>query len=103
MQALLDETEGITDSIVRSLQAAALVAIREGAERITPEYLSWWRDPPLLTNYDASDGELEGAELAMAWLRDHRRDVQPVMKATTSKFRNRARISTERKPCDGLL
>jgi len=30
MRALLKETEGITDSIVRCLQAAALVAIREG-------------------------------------------------------------------------
>ena len=103
MRALLDETEGITDSIVRSLQAAALVAIREGTERITPEYLSWWRDPPLLTNYDAGDGELEGTELAMAWLRDHRRDVQPAMRTMAPKFRNRARISTEPKPCNGLL
>jgi hypothetical protein len=103
MQALLDETDGITDSIVRSLQAAALVAIREGTERITSEYLSWWRDPPLLTNYDVGDGELEGAELAMAWLRDQRRDTQPVTKTTAPKFRNRAKISTERKPCDGLL
>jgi hypothetical protein len=103
MQALLDETEGITDSIVRSLQAAALVAIREGTERITPDYLSWWRDPPLLTHYGASGGELESNELAMAWLRDQRRDTQPVVMTTAPKFRNRAKISTERKPCEGLL
>jgi len=103
MRALLDETDGITDSIVRSLQAAALVAIREGTERIVPEYLSWWRDPPLLTHYGTSDDELDGAELAMAWLRDHRRDMQPVVKAPALKFRNRAKISTEPKPCDGPL
>jgi hypothetical protein len=103
MRALLDETDGITDSIVRSLQAAALVAIREGTERIVPEYLSWWRDPPLLTHYSTSDDELDGAELAMAWLRDHRRDMQPVVKAPALKFRNRAKISTEPKPCDGPL
>jgi hypothetical protein len=103
MRALLDETDGITDSIVRSLQAAALVAIREGTERIIPEYLCWWRDPPLLTHYGAGDDELDGAELAMAWLRDHRRDVQPAVKAPAPRFLNRAKLSTEPKSCDGPL
>jgi hypothetical protein len=103
MQTLLDETDGITDSIVRSLQAAALVAIREGTERITAEYLSWWRDPPLLAHYGESDNASDGTELAMAWLRDRRQDVQPNLRSTVAGFRNRAVISTERKRCEGAL
>jgi len=103
MQALLDETDGITDSIIRSLQAAALVAIREGTERITEEYLTWWRDPPLLANYGGCDDATDGTELAMAWLRDSRHDVQPNLRSTVGRFRNRVVISTERKQCEGML
>jgi Bacterial TniB protein len=103
MRALLDETDGITDSIVRSLQAAALVAIREGTERITAEQLSWWRDPPLLTHYGESNEAGPGTELARAWLRDHRQEVQPNLRSGSAKFRNRAVISTERAPCNGPL
>jgi len=103
MRALLDETDGITDSIVRSLQAAALVAIREGTERITAEQLSWWRDPPLLAHYGESDEAAHGTELARAWLRDRRQEVQSSLRSETAKFRNRAVISTERAPCNGPL
>lgn len=55
MQSLLKETKGITDTIIRCLQAAALVATREGTERIAAEMLIWWRDPPLLAHYDNPD------------------------------------------------
>jgi hypothetical protein len=98
MAALLDETNGITDSIVRSLQAAALVAIREGTERIVPEYLSWWRDPPLLAHYDSSAAS-ESDDLALAWLRDDRRVAPPIQKATAGRFRNRATLSRDVRSC----
>ncbi len=52
MRAILEESAGITDTMVKSLQAAALVAMRSGIERITPDLLTWWRDPPLLSTYD---------------------------------------------------
>jgi hypothetical protein len=81
MQALLRETEGITDNIVRCLQAAALVAIREGTERITADLLVWWRDPPLLDHYEietAADEGSQSAGLALAWLRDERRFADPM-------------------------
>ncbi len=94
MRALLDETEGITEYVIRSLQAAALVAIREGTERITADYLTWWRDPPLLAHYQKGDDESELGELAAAWLRDHRRDAQPVPKVNSRKPHNRATISS---------
>lgn len=98
MAALLDETDGVTDSIMRSLQAAALVAIREGTERIVPEYLSWWRDPPLVAHYDASTG-CESGELALAWLRDDRRVAPPIQKAPAGRFRNRAALSRDSSSC----
>jgi hypothetical protein len=81
MRALLGETDGITDSIVRCLQAAALVAIREGTERITADLLVWWRDPPLLDHYDmetAPDDGSPSTDLALAWLRDERRLADPM-------------------------
>jgi len=81
MRALLGETDGITDSIVRCLQAAALVAIREGTERITAELLVWWRDPPLLDHYGidtAIDDGSPSTDLALAWLRDERRLADPI-------------------------
>jgi hypothetical protein len=93
MRALLDETDGITEFVIRSLQAAALVAIREGTERITADHLTWWRDPPLLAHYQKSEDESELGELAAAWLRDHRQEAQPIPKATGRKPRNRAAIS----------
>ncbi len=92
MHALLQETEGITDSIIRCLQAAALVAIREGTERIVPEYLSWWRDPPLLSYYEAAEAEPENVILARAWLRDERRAPPPL--APPGRARNRATLWT---------
>lgn len=98
MAALLNETDGITDSIVRSLQAAALVAIREGSERIVPEYLSWWRDPPLLTYYE-SGAAAESADLALAWLRDERREAPPIQKTQMDRLRNRATLSRDFKSC----
>ena len=98
MAALLDETDGITDSIVRSLQAAALVAIREGTERIVPEYLSWWRDPPLLAHYDPSAAS-ESDNLALAWLRDDRRAAPPIQNTIRRKFPNRATLARDFKPC----
>jgi hypothetical protein len=81
MRALLGETDGITDSIIRCLQAAALVAIREGTERITADQLVWWRDPPLLDHYDletALDDGSPSTDLALAWLRDERRCADPM-------------------------
>lgn len=102
MRALLDETEGLTDTIVRSLQAAALVAIREGTERIVPEYLSWWRDPPLLSNYGAAEGDRESSALARAWLKDERRAPPPLPLAGRG-LRNRASLSTEGNRCTAPL
>lgn len=93
MRALLDETEGLTDTIIRSLQAAALVAIREGTERIVPEYLSWWRDPPLLSNYGATEADQESNALAGAWLKDERRAPPPTPLAGR-RLRNRASVAT---------
>jgi len=57
----------------------------------------------VILTYITSEGDLLTHYRAMAWLRDQRRDTQSVMKTTAPKFRNRAKISTERKPCDGLL
>ncbi|MDA8350245.1 MAG: TniB family NTP-binding protein, partial [Pseudomonadota bacterium] len=99
MRSLLDETDGITDSIVRCLQAAALVAIRERTERIVPEYLSWWRDPPLLSYYEKRDEEPESVALARAWLRDERRAAPARSPPAVRRFRNRASLSTEGGPC----
>jgi hypothetical protein len=81
MRALLKETDGITDSIIRCLQAAALVAIRESTERIAADFLVWWRDPPLLDHYGietATDDGLPSTDLALAWLRDERRFADPI-------------------------
>jgi len=81
IRALLKETDGVTDSIVRCLQAAALVAIREGTERITVDLLVWWRDPPLLDHYELETGLDDGSpstDLALAWLRDARRFADPM-------------------------
>jgi hypothetical protein len=101
IRALLEETDGLTDTIIQCLQAAALVAIRERTERIVAEYFSWWRDPPLLMHYRHND-ESNVAELAIAWLRDHRRGAQPHPKDTRPKQRNRATISTEKEACRPL-
>ena len=90
MQALLKETDGITDSIIRCLQAAALVAIREGTERVTVDLLAWWRDPPLLDHYGsetATDDGSPSTDLALAWLRDERRFADPI-----PVHRERARV-----------
>lgn len=90
MQALLKETDGITDSIIRCLQAAALVAIREGTERVTADLLVWWRDPPLLDHYGsetATDDGSPSTDLALAWLRDERRFADPI-----PVHRERARV-----------
>ena len=103
MRALLDETEGLTDTIVRSLQAAALVAIREGTERIVPEYLSWWRDPPLLAYYEAGDAEQESLALARAWLKDERRGAPSPSAPAVRRFRNRASLRAEGGRCTGSL
>jgi hypothetical protein len=100
MQALLEETEGITDSIVRSLQAAALVGIREGTERIVAEYFSWWRDPPLLDYYEAGEAEQDSVALARAWLKDERRAAPMPAVAPARRFRNRATLATEGKRCN---
>ena len=78
-------------------------AIREGTERITAEQLSWWRDPPLLAHYGESDDAAHGTELARAWLRDRRQEVQSSLRSGAAKFRNRAVISPERAPCNGPL
>jgi len=101
MRALLDETDGITDSLVRSLQAAALVAIREGTERILPEYLSWWRDPPLLSYYEPEGAEQEAVALARAWLLDERRGAPLPSVPAGPRLRNRASLSTGGAPCTG--
>jgi len=103
MRALLEETEGITEYVIRSLQAAALVAIRERTERITADYLTWWRDPPLLAHYEKAEDDSELGELAAAWLRDHRRDAQPIPKANRRRPRNRATLSSEEASCPGSL
>jgi hypothetical protein len=103
MRALLDETEGITEYVIRSLQAAALVAIREGTERITADYLTWWRDPPLLAHYEQAEDDSQLGELAAAWLRDNRRDVQPSPKANRRRPRNRATLSSEEASWSGPL
>ena len=99
MGALLDETEGLTDTIIRSLQAAALVAIREGTERIVPEYLSWWRDPPLLAYYEVGEAEQESVALARAWLKDERRGAPSLSGPAVRRFRNRASLRAEGGRC----
>ena len=101
MRALLDETGGLTDTIIRCLQAAALVAIREGTERIVPEYLSWWRDPPLLAHYETGDEEQKSVALANAWLKDERRAAPPPSAPAGLRWRNRASLSTEHQPWNG--
>ncbi len=103
MGTLLDETEGLTDTIIRSLQAAALVAIREGTERIVPEYLSWWRDPPLLAYYGAGDAEQASGALARAWLKDERRGAPPPSGPAPRGLRNRASLRAEGERCAGRL
>jgi hypothetical protein len=96
MQALLKETEGVTDTVIRSLQAAALVAIREGTERITADMLVWWRDPPLLTHYGDPDTDSSADQLALAWLRDLRRHADPIPAVTDGAVDNRALMSTKK-------
>lgn len=100
MRALLKETDGITDSMIRCLQAAALVAIREGTERITTELLVWWRDPPLLAHYDCQDDEGQGADLALAWLRGARRCADPMPKLSEPESRKQALLSSEEDACN---
>lgn len=77
VRALLAETRGITDSIIRSLQAAALVAIRAGTERIGVEDLAWWRDPPAFQAIDPGSEFASEKELARAWLTDTRLSANP--------------------------
>jgi hypothetical protein len=100
MRALLKETEGITDSIVRCLQAAALVAIREGTERITTDLLAWWRDPPLLVHYGAADEGSFSSDLALAWLRDGRRCADPMPVESESERRKQTILKGGEDPCD---
>jgi hypothetical protein len=101
VRALLDETDGVTDTIIRCLQAAALVAIREGTERIVPEYLSWWRDPPLLAHYETADDEQKSVALAKAWLKDERRAAPSPSARAGLRWRNRASLSTGSRPWNG--
>jgi len=100
MRALLRETEGITDSIIRCLQAAALVALREGTERITADLLVWWRDPPLLPHYDAGDDGLQSSNLALAWLRDGRRFADPIPVSGEPERRKQATLSSGESLCE---
>jgi len=46
MRAILDETSGVTHRIIQRLNAAAIVAINEHVERITPDLLSVKRLEP---------------------------------------------------------
>jgi hypothetical protein len=45
MKAIVRESGGLTDYIVRSLSYAASIAIHEGEERITEDLLPLWTDP----------------------------------------------------------
>jgi Bacterial TniB protein len=97
VRAILAETHGITDSIIRSLQAAALVAIRVGTERIGLEDLAWWRDPPAFQGIDQASELASESELARAWLNDTRRSANPPSGLEPRQSRNRARIQGEGK------
>jgi hypothetical protein len=60
MRAVLDEAAGVTHRIVRRLNAAAMVAIHERIERITPELLTVQRLEParvLAAKRTAHDGQ----------------------------------------------
>ena len=46
VRALLGETGGITHRIMQCLNSAAMVAIKEGIERITPELIKVERSEP---------------------------------------------------------
>jgi hypothetical protein len=97
VRAILAETLGITDSIIRCLQAAALVAIRGGIERIGIDDLAWWRDPPAFQSI-VQAGELSSeSELAKAWLDDTRRTANPIPATEPMKSCNRARVQGEGK------
>lgn len=74
-QALLRESSGITDHLMKSLTSAAIAAIRLERERITEDLLPWWRDPPLLAD---TPNEVP----AQAWLRDTRAHPDPLPLAT---------------------
>jgi hypothetical protein len=97
VRAILAEFHGITDSIIRSLQAAALVAIRVGTERIGLEDLAWWRDPPAFQGIDQASELASESELAKAWLDDTRRSANPPSGHEPRQSRNRARIQGEGK------
>jgi len=76
-QALLHESAGITDHLMKCLSSAAIAAIRLKRERITEDLLPWWRDPPLLTDLRESP-----EALAHAWLGDTRVAPDPLPLAT---------------------
>jgi hypothetical protein len=104
MRALLDETDGITDSIVRCLQSAAIVAVRERSERITADRLMWWRDPPHLVHYDLQTKDANVDDLALAWLRDARKCPDPIPRTSEHERRNRTLMSArEEGLCKGRL
>ena len=94
IRALLEETAGLTESIVRCLQAAALVAIRDGVERIIPENFVWWRDPPLLSSYENQSDAEQSEDLARAWLKDSGRHADPI--PMTGRFpKNQAALTSQ--------
>lgn len=78
MRALLKQTKGITDQIIRCLQAAALVGIRQGIERISIDNLEWWKDPPAVGSAYGTSDEYAASELAAAWLADTREKPAPL-------------------------
>jgi hypothetical protein len=64
IRALLAETGGITHRIMQCLNSAAIVAIREGIERITPELMKVERSEPgrvLAARQLLNDGSLRSA------------------------------------------
>lgn len=76
-QALLRESAGITDHLMKCLSSAAIAAVRLKRERITEDLLPWWRDPPLLMDMRESP-----EALADAWLGDTRVAPDPLPLAT---------------------
>jgi hypothetical protein len=93
MQALIKETGGLTEYVIQCLQTAALVAIREGTERITPDNCAWWRDAPLSSHYPDEEDDLEA--LAEAFLKDTGRSADPVFAPTPEKLPQRATLSSK--------
>jgi len=85
MRAILDEAAGVTHRIVQRLNAAAIVAVHEHIERITPELLSVQRLEPgrvLAAKRAAAsqnDGEMETSQPGVDRLPDTNNAARPMV------------------------